>query len=242
MTRYPEGIPSWRFLINDGNIRFKGSFFRWLIAERLGSLILTVGGFSLFIIGLIKKPDKKEAFFYYSWLASVILYFIVFASGNVRHDYYQIPAIPILAVFMTLGTKALFDSQNSRLITPIARITAIVLILFTFAFGFYQVRGFYWINRPEIIEAGKAVDRVIPKDAAVIAPYNGDTAFLYQTNRYGYPIVDRPFEQYLKEGTKYLVSVDVNDSGIQNFAKNCYVIEKTDNYIIIELSQDCIKK
>ena len=95
MSNFPEGIPNWRFLLNEGNIRFKGAFFRWIIAERIGKLILTVAGFTLFIIGLLKKPLDKEKLFYYSWLISSAVYFVVFASGNVRHDYYQVPFVPI---------------------------------------------------------------------------------------------------------------------------------------------------
>lgn len=241
MAQFPEGIPNWYFLINEGNIRFKGAFFRWLIAERMGKLILTTSGFSLFILGIILKPQNKEKLFYYAWLIAVIIYFSVFASGNVRHDYYQVPFVPIAAIFMAIGAKNLFlpSKYFHKLITiPIA----LLLVMFTFAFGFFEVKGYYWVNKPQIVEAGKAVDRLIPKDATVIAPYNGDAAFLYQTNRHGYPIVDRPLEKFIEQGTKYLVSVDVNDSGIQNLTKHCNVIEKTEQYVIVEMFKGCIGK
>lgn len=242
ITQFPEGIPSWRFLVNEGNIRFKGAFFRWLIAERLGKLILTVGGFTLFIVGVLKKPNSKEKFFYYSWLASVAIYFIVFASGNVQHDYYQVPIIPIAAVMMAIGTKTLFDLPTQHFTRFLGPLMAIALIAFMFAFGFFEVRGYYWINKPQIITAGQAVDQLLPKDATVIAPYRGDTAFLYQTNRRGYPLVDRPLEDFIAQGTKYLVSVDVVDSGIQNLAKHCKVIEQTQDYVIVEMFKECIGK
>jgi hypothetical protein len=241
MTQFPQGIPNWQFLLNEGNIRFKGAFFRWLIAERMGKLILTAGGFSLFILGILKRP-QKEKLFYWSWLVSVAIYFVVFASGNVRHDYYQIPFIPIAAIFMAIGTKLLFNLPAqlfNKLINPLVAITLIIL---TFAFGAFEVRGFYWINKPQIVTAGRAVDRLLPKNATVIAPYNGDAAFLYQTNRHGYPIVDRPLEKFIDQGTKYLVSVDVNDSGIQNLVRHCKVIEQTKDYVIVEMFKECIGK
>lgn len=240
MLRFPEGIPNWQFLLNEGDIRFKGAFFRWVIAERLGRLILTIGGFSLFIIGLIKKPGKNENYFYYAWLISVIAYFVVFASGNVRHDYYQIPTIPVLAVFMAKGIKMLFNLKKEFFIKFAGPPIAIVLILTIYAFGIFEVRGYYWTNRPQIIEAGQAVDKLLGKDATVIAPYSGDAAFLYQTNRHGYPIVDRSLEQFIDRGTKYLVSVDVEDEGIKKLAQNCQVISSTESYVIIELSKDCV--
>lgn len=241
IMNFPEGIPNWRFLINENNIRFKGAFFRWLLFERMGRLILTLGGFSLFILGLIKKPSR-EKLFYFSALASVALYFTVFASGNVRHDYYQIPAIPALAIFMAIGTKMLIFPPTNFISVYAGRIVATLCIIFLLVFGFYEIRGFYWINKPAIVSAGAAVDRLLPKDATVIAPYNGDAAFLYQTNRYGYPITDRPLEKFIEQGTKYLVSVDVGDAGIQNLARNCKVIEQTEEYVIVEMHEDCIGK
>ncbi len=116
------------------------------------------------------------------------------------------------------------------------------MIIFTFALGYFEVQGYYWINKPQIVEAGKAVDRLLPKNATVIAPLGGDTSFLYQTNRHGYPVVDRSLEKFIDQGTKYLVSVDLNDSGIQNLARNCKIIGQTNSYVIIELSKGCIGK
>lgn len=237
---YPEGIPNYLFLLNEGNIRFKGAFFRWLIEERLGKLILTLSGFFLFLTGLVKKPGR-EKLFYLTWLASVAIYFSVFASGNVRHDYYQIPTIPILAIFMALGVQMLLNKSGvfNKYLT---RAVVAFSIIFILAFGYYEVKGYYWINRPEIVAAGRAVDRLLPKDATVVAPYNGDAAFLYQTNRRGYPITDRALEKFIEQGTKYLVSVDVNDAGIQNLVRHCKVIEQTDKYVIVEMFTDCIGK
>lgn len=242
MSQFPQGIPNWRFLLNENNIRFKGAFFRWIIAERMGKLILTVGGFSLFILGLLKKPEKKEQLFYFSWLSSSILFFVIFASGNVRHDYYQVPFVPIACIFMAIGTKFLLTFPSQAFNRIIGVILAIALILLTLAFGIFETRGLYWINKPAIIAAGRSVDRLLPKNATVIAPYNGDAAFLYQTNRYGYPIVDRSLEKFIDQGAKYLVSVDVADAGIQNLAKHCKVIEQTKDYVIVEMFKECIGK
>ncbi|MDP2632352.1 MAG: glycosyltransferase family 39 protein [Candidatus Curtissbacteria bacterium] len=242
ISRFPEGIPNWQFLLNENGIRYKGAFFRWLIQERMGRLILTVSGSFLFLLGVVRKPEIKEKLFYFVWLISAALYLIVFASGNVRHDYYQVPIIPVASVFMAIGAKTLIDPPNNFINKYVSRILLIFLISLMFAFGYYELKGYYWVNKPQIVEAGKAVDKLLPKDATVLAPYNGDTAFLYQTNRYGYPITDRSLEKFIEQGTKYLVSVDVGDAGIQNLVRNCKVIDKNQNYVIIEMFKDCIGK
>ena len=240
-ARFPEGIPNFTFLLNEGNIRFKGAFFRWIIIERLGKLIITIGGFILFVLGLIKKPGFERGF-YYSWLVATALYLSVFASGNVRHDYYQVPIIPTLAIFMGIGTKTLFTLPKNSFNKFVGPVVAVLAIIFMIVFGYYEVQGYYWINKPQIVTAGKAVNRLLPKDATVIAPYGGDTSFLYQTNRHGYPVVDRPLEDLIDKGTKYLVSVDVGDAGIQNLARNCTVIAKTNDYVLVEMQKSCIGK
>lgn len=240
MMNFPEGIPNWRFLLNEGDIRFKGAFFRWLIAERMAKLILAFGGFVLFTFGLITRQGNRERFFYYSWLAAIVIYFIIFASGNVRHDYYQVPFVPIAAIFMAKGTALLFNlpaASFNRFLGPIA---ALVLVILMWAFGYFEVRGFYWINRPAIVTAGQAADRILPRDAIVIAPYNGDAAFLYQINRKGYPVVDRPLEELVDLGARHFVSVDVGDPGIQNLIRSCRPIQVTPDYVILELFRECI--
>lgn len=242
MSQFPQGIPNWQFLLNEGNIRFKGAFFRWLIAERIGKLLLTVCGFFLFTLGILTKTQNREKLFYLVWLISTAVYFTVMASGNVRHDYYQVAFVPVAAVFMAKGTLLLWKLPREHFTRILGPIISLILILLMFAFGYFEIRGYYWINKPQIVSAGKAVDRLIPKDATVIAVYNGDAAFLYQTNRHGYPIVDRPLEKFIDEGTKYLVSVDVADSGIQNLARHCKVLEQTNDYVIVEMFKDCIGK
>src|SRR3990167_9229416 len=141
---------------------------------------------------------------------------------------------------MSIGTKTLFNlpSQSfNRFFGPLA---AIVLIILIFAFGAFETRGYYWINKPQIVKAGKAVDQLLPKDATIIAPYNGDAAFLYQTNRHGYPVVDRPLEEFIDQGTKYLVSVDIDDAGILSLARHCKVIEQTSDYVLVEMFKECV--
>lgn len=223
IQNFPEGIPASSWLLNGGNIRFKGAFFRWIIAERLGKLILAYGGFVLFWLGIILKPFKKNIFFY-TFLFSSIIYIIVFARGNVQHDYYQIPIIPSLAIFMALGARELWEKS---------KIILICLILMLFAFGWYEVRGDFNINHPEIVEAGIALDKIAPPDALVIAPYDGDTAFLYQTKRKGWPIGGE-IDDKIQQGATYYVSNSFNAE--TNILMQKYqVVSKTDRFVIIKL-------
>ncbi len=137
-----------------------------------------------------------------------MIYFIVIASGNVRHDYYQAITTPFLCILLAQGIANIISLPKKaypRLITIPA---VIVITLFSLAFSWYEIKGYYQINHPTIIEAGQAVDEFLPKDARVIAPYQGDTAFLYQTNRYGWPLMTHDLDQMIELGATHYVSVN----------------------------------
>lgn len=239
---HPEGTFATSWLFNATDVRFSGAFFRWIILERLNNLIFAVGGFALIIFGLAKVYQLKNGLFILAWFMSTVMYITVFAMGNVTHDYYQLPIIPVGSILMAIGVFALIDMGTSRVSKIFNTFIAFSLILFMLAFGWYQAKDFFNVNNQSIVEAGTRVDQVLPKDSLVIAPYQGDPAFLYQTNRYGYPVVERSLELYLDEGIRYLVSVDTKDEGIMNLEKHCKVLEKADNYIIIEMFKECIGK
>lgn len=236
MSQFPEGIPSSSWLFNAENIRYKPAFLRWIIGERLGKEILTVGGFSLTLLGTFLKPKTGQTYFFHWWLLAVILYVVILARGNVEHDYYQIPLIPILVIFMARGVDFLIFESGKYMLRIISIPTAIFLILITFALGWYEVRGFYQINNGEIMQAGDVARKILPKDAKVIAPYNRNTALLYQLDRPGWSSVYIPIEELIKLGATHYVSVNFDAQTNEVMAKY-KVLEKTPSFVIVELKQ-----
>src|SRR3990167_7638168 len=175
INQFPQGIPRFVWAFNGDNIRFRPAFWRWIFAERLGTLILGVSGIALFVEGLLHSKTFLKMFF----LGSLV-YVTVFATANVRHDYYQTFIIAPVSLVLAQGFISYWRQKNDLL----PKFTAVFVVAVMFLVGFDRVKEFYKINHPEIIEAGRAVARVAPKQSLVIAPYNGDTAFLYQTGRW----------------------------------------------------------
>lgn len=235
ILQQPEGIPASNWLLNGDGIRFRPAFFRWLIQERLGREILGATGLVLFTIGIILKPQKNS--FLHIWFLSLLLYFIVFATGNVRHNYYQTIFIPVASVFLAKGFVGLFHAGTNFIPRIWTIVLALIFLPLSFYFSLYQVKGFYQINNPAIVEAGKAADRLLPKQAVVVAPYNGDTAFLYQTNRPGWPVVALPLREMVADyGVTHYVSTSKDDKTnwvIRHFK----VVEDTPNYLIADLTR-----
>lgn len=227
--RHPEGIPAGVWLLNGDHIRFKGAFFRWIFGERLGQMILGGWGTVIFAAGVI------EAGYFLPWVASAGLYLFTFATGNVRHDYYQIPIIPIVAIALGIGTSYLWKSARNSAKVLFKRILIAVALAFMLAFSWYDIRGNFQVNHWEIVQAGKRVDEIIPKDAVVVAPYNGDTAFLYQTNRRGFAYLPFPIKDLIDRfNATYYVSVNMDDQTNQIIEKYT-VIEKKPEYVIVKL-------
>ncbi|MBI4098009.1 MAG: glycosyltransferase family 39 protein [Candidatus Levybacteria bacterium] len=233
MGQYPEGIPNNSWLFNDGNIRFKGAYFYHLFADKISRLILGYFGVALVTTGLLRKIDKNTGFLL-SFAVSSLAFLIVIAKGNVNHDYYQILIVPSLVILMSLGVDFLIE-QSGKLFPKITGYGIILVCsLFSFMFGWYFVRDYFNINNPVIVEAGKTADRILPKDAKVIAPYGGDTAFLYQTNRLGWPLINVPTSDLSNKGATHLIYVNPSLGDLE-LAKGYKIIYQATDYVIYQI-------
>ncbi len=233
MTQFPEGIPMSQWLFNKGGMRFKGAFFNWIFAERIAKLILGYWGLVLVVFGLVAKT-KSSYLFFYSFLASSLLYLIVIARGNIQHDYYQILILPTLCLLSGVGGDFLLNLGKNLANKYLTPIILIGIIVFSCMFSWFFVRDYYDIN-DAIIAGGNAVDRLTPKDALVIANYEGDTSFLYQTRRKGWASYQNDLSVMVKDlGAQYLVIANPKPND-DYFRKNYAVLEETQQYIIFDL-------
>lgn len=236
IEQYPEGMFGTTWLYNQGNIRFTGAYFRWLIFDRMNRLIFASGGFVLFWIGIMKGSDKKEGYFYYLWLAAVLVFFVVIAKGNVTHDYYQMPLVPIGCIFMAKGIDFLLSYGNTLFQRGINVSVAMILTVMMLAFGWFEVRGYFNINNPAIVAAGRAADSLLPKNAKVITAYQDDPAFLYQTNRLGWTVGADRIPEFIKAGATHLVSVNYDDD-TNKWMNQCSIVVKNSEYVIVDLQK-----
>ncbi len=202
-----EGVPRNNWLFNGNGIRFKGAFFHWLFADRISRLILGYWGLPFVVLGILRKINKKEGLFFFSFIISSITFMTVLATGNIQHDYYQVLIMPTLAIFFGKGVDFILESKDI-FNNWISYLTVMVGVVFCLMFGWFGVRDYYSIQHPNLILAGKAVDRLTPKNAKIIAPYGGDTTFLYYTNRKGWPVFDRSFKDFKKAGASYIAFAD----------------------------------
>ncbi len=207
MQQYPEGIPQSNWLFNGSEIRFKGAFFHWLFADRIAQLMLGYFGLPFVIIGILERV-KKEGWIFLSCIVSACIYMFVIATGNVQHDYYQMLIMPTIAIFFGKGIDFILTRSHDLFNTYTTYIIVVVSMIFSLAFSWFAIRDYYTLQHYDIAEVGAIVDNLVPKNTKVIAPFGGDTTFLYYTKRQGWPVVDRPFYKFVKAGAEYIAFVD----------------------------------
>ncbi len=253
ISQFPQGIPVSNWLLNNGNtttfpnwfhgynlsflnkmVALRPHWWYWLFQDRLANLILGTYGIIPLFLGLAYRRKHSQPIAI-SLIFGIVLYFVIIAQGNIQHDYYQVLIIPSLSILSGLGYYYIYEIifQNSFL-----KIFSLVTIftLSTF-FSYQRVIEYYKINNQNIITAGEMVDKITPQNSIIIAPYNGDTALLYHTNRQGFPIEIYNFDNIKTEFPSrpiYFVSPNFDDY-TNSVIKQFPTIYRNDQYIILEI-------
>ena len=238
IAQYSQGIPASDWLLNGNGIRLRPAWFRWLGYERITKLILGYVGIVFLPLAFLTM-SRQEKILYGSWWIGVIGYLIVVASGNVQHDYYQNLLLPILCLSVARGAIMLERLLQKRMSNGAERLIVIPLWIAMLLLPWNQVGGYYQMNHTEYLRAGKAVDMLVPQDGLVIAPAFGDTQFLFQTNRRGWPI-GFEIDKKIALGAQYYVSTSYDDEA-RELEEKYFTIVKTDEYIILDLTKPMAK-
>jgi len=244
IAQYPEGIPSSLWLFNGNEIRFRPAWFRWLGYERLTKLFS--GYIGILFLPLAFLIRQKATLVYLSWWIGIGIYFSVIATGNVQHDYYQNIMIPIFCITLSIGTWKMIElienflakhakkvslEKRSMIAKSVVFIMHVMMIFFTWRL----IAGYFNVNHWEYVETGKRADQLLPTDAKVIAPAFGDTIFLYQTNRTGWPI-GFYIDEKISQGATHYVTTSYDDEA-RELERKYQTIEKTDMYLILDLTE-----
>lgn len=234
MQQYPEGVPANAWLLNGNGIRFRPAFFRWMGYERITKLISGYVGVVLLLLGVYGLKLTKQWLFFLSFLISSLLYVVIFATGNVQHDYYQILIMPSIAIFMGIGAYTLLH-MTARWGRYTGPVVLLIITVVAFTLSWKQVKDYFNINNPRIVTVGRLVDRTVPKDAKVIALYQGDTTFLYQTNRQGWASFEHDIPDMITTGADYLVQLDPTPSDISLYRTHYTIVASSSGSVLVKL-------
>lgn len=235
ILQFPSGIPASDWLYNSNGIRLRPAWWRWLFYERLTKTWLGYFGLVFFLAGLIpetwQKLKNKFKFTSFDWLSytfilSLFLYLVIFATGNVQHDYYQVILLPAVSFIFARGVVWVYQfllrlvmankliKEKKIALSNIKKSAVFLIAIFfslTWFFAWQNNKGKFNVNNWNEVKIGIIAQQILPKNSLVIADgYGGDTNFLFQTNRCGWPD-SNDLDKKIKNGAQYYITGNFND-------------------------------
>ncbi len=251
MQSWPYSIPASGWLFDGNHIRFKPAWWHWIFQMRLDQFMFNFSGLFMIVVGLvfynrtynlIKAKSgvstiiPAERWYLPLCLFSCLIYLIVFATGNVQHEYYQLPLTAFGSIFLSAGFWYLWMESGSRKEEIARRVLVVFLVGLTLMLGWYSVKDWYVIGNPMLVTVGKRADRLLGKDAMVIADYGGDTTFLYYVNREGWSVRDKQLQEIIDRGATTYISMH-RDDYINRLSTLYEIIDETPEYVILDLTR-----
>lgn len=152
----------------------------WRIAKQtvLSSLtpvltLLAAGGFA------IARRGKFSRLFHW-WAAAMLIFILVVGWGN-RHQWYQLPLVPIAAAFAGGACE-----RVAR-----ARVLAGIIVVAFLTNSALATRPFFAPAAAALRDAGLALEEMTPRHALVIAADDGDPTIFYYAERKGWHFLEK---------------------------------------------------
>lgn len=170
-----------------GGVRIVSTSDYWRIARWIFTSTLTPVLFLLSGVGAFVARSNARARLFYWWLGAMIIFFAIVGYGN-RHQWYQLPLIPIAAAFG--GAACAFVAE--RIPRRDVKIALAVLVAVGFGLGaFGYVKDFYKLTGASLRTAGLALKEITPSNSLIAAADNGDPTVLYYAERKGWHILEK---------------------------------------------------
>jgi 4-amino-4-deoxy-L-arabinose transferase-like glycosyltransferase len=168
-------------------VKIMSAAWYWKIVAKIPTSMLTAVIFVFGMAGLWLTRSTSNARMFHWWLAATIVFIIVVGYGN-RHPWYQLPLVPIFAVFAGAALNLVFTKASERaerVLVPILSIVALLYASFVYSRDFYQPTG------APMRDAGLALKRIAPPNALVVAADNGFPTIFYYAERKGWHFLEK---------------------------------------------------
>ncbi|PIZ97203.1 MAG: hypothetical protein COX79_02985, partial [Candidatus Levybacteria bacterium CG_4_10_14_0_2_um_filter_36_16] len=200
-------------------------------------LILGYAGVIFLSAGIFQVLKHKNKGFFISFLLSSLIYLFVMATGNVQHDYYQILIIPTLSMFSGIGVLWLYNKLRRIGGQFLGFGVCVGIAVICFLLSWNSVRDFFNINDGVMVKSAYGARKVLPKDALIIAPYDGSTTFLNLIQRQGWPVLEKSVDQLSLMGAEYLVLANPTKNDFEGFGKQYKIFASSSSYLILQLKK-----
>lgn len=171
---------SWYF----GSLAQRLQLYSWKILLQRGLFdVAGLGGILFLGLGLWRNTFTQMNRILLMWTIGIILYVLIFFNLNFIHNYYQIPLLPIAAIWIALGLKKMLKHWPKILIPSLFFIIIIN--------GIYTEVNYYSINQKDV-EIGAIIrENTTKNDLIIISTPKMDCRnpkILYRSRRRGWSI------------------------------------------------------
>lgn len=183
---------------------FNSVFFR-TIAEKH----LTWTGFIIFVVGMIAFRKDKRLKLFYVWLLAALIYLIIVARGNYAHDYYQLPILVPITIFLGMVFSKYFNKR------PLSNWkSGLLTIGLVGMLGLGFARYYDYIKREDLTDPKYKLSQLVKykteNNALIITVSDYDPMLLYLSHRKGWQcsaqqVTDLFIRERVSKGAKYLV-------------------------------------
>jgi len=166
-----------------GGFRIMSVAWYWELVRQTAFSSLTLTLFALALLGALVVPRAKYTRVFHWWLAAMLLFIFAAGYGN-RHQWYQLPLVPIAAVFA--GCACAWIAARGPIPRVIPGLGAVLLV---FSFGissYFCVQPLYRPAAAGLRNLGVELDQATTANALIIAATDGDPTVFYYAHRKGW--------------------------------------------------------
>jgi hypothetical protein len=170
-----------------GGIRIMDASWYWRIAEQMMTSSFTPLLGILAVGGVFLARSNARARLFHCWLGAMILFIVLVGYGS-RHQWYQLPLVPIAAAFA--GAACSFIALK----IPNRWSKTILSILVALLFGllsFIYVRPLYHSSAARLRDLGLELRQSTPEKSLIVAADDGDPTVFYYAERKGWHFLEK---------------------------------------------------
>jgi len=238
-----------------GNLVFNNLFYKRMY-ERLTTIVLTLPGFVLALFGSLLQIKNRREYLFHFWALAVVAYLFIMARSNIVQVYYQIPVVPVGAVFVgrALGFLAEKRGTTSKIFHDWLPYAMCAMSIITLLFASYQqfaplFRWDEWYDSPALFAAANAAEELTEPGSLLIVTHGFGTAeptLLYLSDRKGWHIPPHEWSKEVIEGLKvegagYFITtwmgILAENEGFRKYLNSeNELLVSTEQYVIYKLS------
>jgi 4-amino-4-deoxy-L-arabinose transferase-like glycosyltransferase len=166
-----------------GGFRIMGLGWYWEILRQTVFSSLTLVLFTLAVIGAVVAPRGKGTRVFHWWLAATVVFIIVVGYGN-RHQWYQLPLVPIAAAFA--GCACTWVAGRTKFSRAVLAVGAILLMASFAVSSFYCTQPLLRPAAASLRDLGRELNEATTSNALIIAATDGDPTVFYYAHRKGW--------------------------------------------------------